>query len=941
MEEVKKGKAPGNGNGPKRDKARENLGKNILQLFGRVPGKFLALTENIIQETLKIDAGKTQWAVSFLITAGKIAALANPDDNVVYVVRHLRSKQRKIFRYRSNELVSLLNQRYFNAVGRFLEKRLGEGNRSILADRRFLERYDDELGLPVEILRQVINCFVDAGLLKWTHEGKLNYTAQGRNSQLDYYALKSAFVSQRFFERVTFLLPKRARVDSLADVEKITKEHDEKMRADVISASTVKSRVKFMHFSELLAGHQDFDIKFLNQVFTQLSALPQEKRPDIMIISGLVQGSFRHRQKNRRLTLVAGLESEMEQFKIARLVINECLKLGIKVIYNRGNDDREICEMRTYDAITIMANQANPQKDSAKKTFNYKELDDLKQTRAYDFHFRFQWDVAFPYMLRCGRRLLSADEVGKRFGGRRMEEYLMLLEAYHALAEGQPLPDPFYAQVLAVDNIPLPEKEFNDFKITSDFDLKVAAVNGPEFFTLWEKHNLNLTPTTMQSDSLKTARSIVGQLKAMSDKVPNALVIEHQQQNIGVLEDETLVVSLPGMHSAHLKRNALVSEVQIDPSRRKLTTRRELFTAGACAITWENRRYLIDFYNESLLKKAGSLKERTVVALLSDWQTGSVTARPDLQAKAMDYILHEIMAKHPTYLAFAGDIIQGRNYPEMPNENVRMGLVRTHDQQEFVRQMLLNSFDGVPVENLLHLQSVGITPGNHEWNSLHKMTGETYMGLLVGTLRDFMRYNKLETPVTYYDKVATEQGEHFNAWAGVLAVGDYGVLIQHLIMERGGKGGGGGLPAAQAKTLIEGTGKLLRNIDVILTGHWHEPNYCLVNDKLAVVNGSLAGLSGYEFQLGYRPTMGTILVHLGAGLPPTLEIVTTEMLAEYSPKGYYSDANLAKLGFTTDAGWNPRRHGFSLVPGEPQSAIQKALWSTVDDINWKLQSTLK
>lgn len=929
----------GKDNGPKRDKLRESLGKKILHLFGRVPGKFLALTETIIMESLSIDAGKVQWAMSPLIDGGKIAALTDPQGNVIYVVRNLRSKQRKIFRYKSSELVSLLNKKYFDDVGKFIEKRL-TGSKYILADRKFLERFDDELGMPIELLRQAILCFADAGLIKWTKEGKLSYTSDGKSSFLNYYALKSAFISQRFFRDVTFLLPKRARIDTLADVEKVHEEHDERVRADVLPASTAKQRVKFMNLAELLAGHQDFDIKFLNQIFARLAALPQEERPDIMIISGLVQGSFQHRQKNRRLTLVQGLESEMEQFRIARFVIDECRKLGIKVIYNRGNDDREICEMHTYDALLIMANQSKPQKDSAKKTLNYKQLDDLKQTKAWLFHHRFQWDVVFPYMLRSGRRLYSADEVGKKFG-QRIEEYLMLLETHYALVNNLPVPDPFYAQVLAVDNIPLPGKEFGDFRVTADFDLKVGSPDNPEFFMLWEKHNFNLTPTTMQGDSLKVARAIMGQLKAMSNKAPNALIIEHQQQPAGVLEDETLIVSLPGMHSAHLKRGSFVSEVQIDPSRRKLTTRRELFTAGACAITWENHRYLIDFYNEALLKKAGSLKERTVVALLSDWQTGSVTMRPDLQVKALDYILHEVMAKYPTYLAFAGDIFQGRNYPEMPNENVRMGLVRTYDQQEFDRRMLLNSLRSSPLENLLKLQGVKLAAGNHEVNTSHKMTGDTHMGFLTCTLRDFMDYHNLSIPVTYCDKLATENGEHFNAYAGVQNVGDYNVLIQHMIMERGGKGSGGGLPAAQAKTLIEGTGKLLRNIDIILTGHWHEPNYCLVNNKLAVVNGSLAGLSGYEYQLGYRPTMGTVLIHLGAGLPPTLEIVTAKMLMEYSPKGYYSDANLAKLGFTTDKGFNPRRHGFSLVPGEPQSAIQKSLWSIVDDINWKLQSTLK
>lgn len=144
------------------------------------------------------------------------------------------------------------------------------------------------------------------------------------------------------------------------------------------------------------------------------------------------------------------------------------------------------------------------------------------------------------------------------------------------------------------------------------------------------------------------------------------------------------------------------------------------------------------------------------------------------------------------------------------------------------------------------------------------------------------------------------------------------------------------------------------SIDAMLTGHYHHPSWHMVNDKLGVINGSIAGTSGYEWWRGYNPVIGTTVLHLGGGLPPKLEILTEEALLNYKPRGYYSDENLARKGFNTDRGFDSREHGFGRlrvrdtdaegVPQQkklPQSALQKALWDKVEDILRGVTANLK
>lgn len=939
---------------------QKRLSEKILNLFGRGDGKYIILTQAILVKALGLDKGQVQWAISPLLenngdVPAKVSALTNQAGEVIYVVRKLTQNKHK-FRYTSAELVGWLNPKYFDAVAEFIGDLLADSQPAYLNDA-LLAKYDHKLELPGEILKQVIHCFVEAGLIKFAKGSRLVESDLGRNTRLGYDALKNAFIAQRFTGQE--IVARQSVISSLDDVERMYNRHNEATRVKTLKITLDKPEVKIQGWMEALLGNADSALAFMNRRLDYLEKMPKANLPDILVISGIIQGGFQHEEKDRRLTLA--MKSENDQWRAAKMVFDRFLKLGIKkVIYNCGDDDQKLWANHTVDALMIMQQwnqpkKGGPAKDTAKRSVSYHQLDKLKQSKAWDFHYDFQARVVFEYMLRCGRRLLSADEVGEKYG-RRMEEYLMLLETYASLKKGLGVPDQFYSQVLQVENIPVPGKEFQDFVVTMDFNAEIKLSTG-KVIRLWERHDWNLTPTAMKQDPTKFARSLMGQLEAAGaakreeivdgkkivvNELPHLFAIEHQEQCNGVLQGRTLVTSHPSVRATSLNRDGITGRVQKDKGRRLLTTRGELSSPATQAITLtSDSRVLIELHNDRLMEKMSISPERVTVAFLSDWQTGSVTARPDLQVLSMDYILQQQMLKNPVYLVFCGDIIQGRNYPDMPNENVRMGLVRIRDQQRFVRTMLRNSLESVPKPNYKNMKRVMLSDGNHEWNSSYKLTGDTHSDYLTCLFEYFFRYNDINVPVKYYDKVQSAYGEHWHSHTAVEEIAGYTFLSQHYILERGGKGGSGGLHTNPARVLFEGTGDMVQEVDIICSGHFHSPTYQLVNDKIILVNGSWAGTSGYEWMLGYRPMMGTMFIHLGGGLPPVVEIVTQKTMHDYKPRGYYSDENLAKvLGLVTDKGWNSREHGFARIPGQPQSALQKALWGTVDEVGWTMNSSL-
>lgn len=669
---------------------------------------------------------------------------------------------------------------------------------------------------------------------------------------------------------------------NLAD---IYADNDANSQVDQVSVETDQSNIKVLHMAELLLGHKDSDVGFYSRVLEAVKDDP----PDVIVLSGLMQGDFRFLEKRRQATLVPGITKMSEQFKFAKELLDSARDIA-PVVYNMSNDDRRICEDYTISVFKEMLGLAN------KADVPYWKIDQMRQHPKWQEHLRFQIDTVFPYCLRQGRSLDS------------IEEYMELYE----------------------DGVTQPE---DNLFITDDVDLELLTKKS--VYTEQIRHYMGFSPQPMYMNHMKTPMDAVGQLRANGKQAPDGLVIQHNQEAVGVNKDETWVISLGGLLRASnfLHSKGSKTDAAGDVSRRLITTRRRAPYPNATEVErTDDGRTLITIFNDALMEKSFSLPERTAVTLFCDWQTGSITARPDLQVKFMDYV-HEKLGMMAVALFVGGDIVHGRNYPDFPSESQSTGLMSMESQIAFAKSLITESIQHLSKSDVENLVKVIVEPGNHEWNSgTQKWHGYSFTEYIRDAYEGMYLRRGIEPRVAFHNALVTPKGEFVRSFTGVDYLGSNGVTVQHFALERGAKGGMSGLPVYQAQEHDTGLGELKANIDYQLYGHWHHPQYGVFGNKLAIVGGSLAGLSGYEWWRGYRPVISGTLLHIGGGKPPQIEFVSERFLSErVVRKGRFTSGTLKSEGYKDDREFDSARHGIFMPRRYPKSALQKSILHMMQD----------
>jgi hypothetical protein len=413
------------------------------------------------------------------------------------------------------------------------------------------------------------------------------------------------------------------------------------------------------------------------------------------------------------------------------------------------------------------------------------------------------------------------------------------------------------------------------------------------------------------------------------------LVTMHNQEAVGVSTQNSWVVSAGGLIRARNFFGARGSKTDApgDVSRRLVTTRRRIPSPSATMHErTDDDRHIITVFSETLNEKAHSIPERMTIAELCDLQTGSITARPDILAKYLDYIRTRAIGERATALFFGGDMMHGRNYPNFPMESQMTGLMAMDSQEAFNTNLFQEAFKDVSKEELDGLMKVLVQPGNHEWNSgtlkWHGYSFTTYMRNLFEKMYARAGYsdNEIAARVQSHEAVITPKGEYASGYTGVEYFGDMGVLIQHYLLERGGKGSGGDIPVYQAHNFVTGAGDLMKNVDIFMAGHWHHPQYGVFGDKVSLVGGSIAGISDYELKRGYRPTIAGTLLHIGGGLPVQIEFVSEQNLhAHKITTGGFSEKVLKAEGYKDDREFDAIKHGIFLPDRFAKSGLQKKI----------------
>lgn len=662
-------------------------------------------------------------------------------------------------------------------------------------------------------------------------------------------------------------------------------EHDRWVDEVEIAAENNKT----LYISELLIGHHDSAGDFYDQVVDRIAKLPHAEKPSMVVLGALMQGDFKHTQKPRRVTLEPEFQKMSSQFAEARRRVDQFLDLGLTVIYNMSPEDHRIAYDYTVEVFREMQNLA--------KEVGPASQDKMRAHPQWQIHLDFQNRVVLPYCLDKGRSLNPG-------------EYY---ELWDRCQKGENLaPKDF----IVTDDV--------NITINKDYHTKIRAYMG-------------FSPEPQYQDPLKPASQFIENALANNIPIPDALVMQHNHELVGSSFGDTWLLSTGAAFEPRnfIETRGSKSDARGDISRRLNTTRRRVHAPSA--VTHEHTddgRDIFTIDNEKLNSKSRSLA-RTVVLLTCDHQIGSITARPDILLKEIDLFRQRVSEVGRGAIQMAGDMSHGRNYPDFPSESQSTGLMAMDSQLRFNERLWRMAFSDMTKRDWDKLQSIVIQPGNHEWNSgTDKWHGYSFvdnhrLAFEVMLARVGYSDQQIKERIKTFDAFTTPKGEVARAFTGIERYGDYGFLNQHFLLARGGKGSGGGSPIYQVPEYVNGLADLAKNIDLYGVGHWHHGAFGLFGDKLGFIAPAKAGQSGYETWRGYRPGIGSLMIHIGGGAPVQLEFVPESTLHNHKIK----KGDFANPGFKDDRGHNPQVHGLREGNHVPKSGLQKAVLQLEQDIS--------
>ncbi len=747
---------------------------------------------------------------------------------------------------------------------------------------------------------------------------------------------------------LTLIPPSRsnAPVTSFENIIDAHEDAAEGMKVDTISVGVNKPSIKVLTLTESMFGYNSSDPKFFARAL-ETAAAHKETKPDVVVVSGILFGGHEYREKT--LKGVTSMDVD-RQFQTAKFALSEVAKkTGAVVVYSMGDNDHEVARDIALNALRTLRKTAG-KLGKPGDFLSIEQQDQLIRDPEFIHHLRVATNIMYEYCLRAGRSLRSKEEMERLTKSKETpDEYTLVYNAYNTLLAGGKL-DQSVKKLIDVNAIPVPGTEHNDFFVEDNFNLasRVQGADRTRDRLTMYRHNLKLSGgQILYGNPLDTSKSAMHQLLAQGQHL-DALVTMHHHMAVGAMTaDGSWAHSTAGLLKPGADALEYTGEVYGNkgPHTRQITSRRALSVPGAeIHEDTADGRHIVHFMNDELLNLAHKSKERVTIAQFIDWQTGSVTMRPDYQIKFLDMVKQKLLNNEKVYIYWGGDIIQGRNYPGMPNENARIGLIKIEDQKEFVLGMLTNMLNDIPADKRRNVVGVSILPGNHEWNSKYADTGDAHIGYLVDYMKNWLgeaySADDVKKMVLAHKAMRTYDGSFMDVFSGTVEVAGYNVYLSHLLLERGAKGGTGD-PINQFDTVVEGQSGLMKDINLALFGHWHHPQYKVVNGKVGIISGSMAGESGYEQQRGYRAAIGGVFTNLGGGLPPSVEFVGQEALENHVIKnGYYSEQQLARRGVKTDSNYQPIADGFIPRRRDASSALQRELWNEIDEILNSASSTM-
>lgn len=725
-------------------------------------------------------------------------------------------------------------------------------------------------------------------------------------------------------------------IHSLDDAEEALDHHNKERAISEVHLETGKPGFTVAPLNSLKIGHQDGldGLKLVRNYVERLDALPEnfEAKPDVLLVTDLMQGVFKHSQSQKRSLLAEGFQSSNAQYRVAHLLLNELKATGIPVVVSMSENDHR--EAKDY-AIGAVREIEGLLSDAEKNDFvHFAQIYKYTQNALFQDFRKFALDYAIPLSQKFGRRLRTSDELYVDTGGRISQSEFMY--AYQHVKFGHRLiPE---VGISEEDIIELGTWNADKSLIYVDDCNLVMHTNDGREETIEYRHALGLTAESLLGNHMINPMKLMGSVAMAAtsgDTLPTALMTGQQQEAVMATHSGADIISNTGLTNPmdSLSTRAFNRRTTGDTSLRAFTTRRRAWTPGIYEYSRPAKgvvRYTL--YDKDILERSESIPRMAIITF-NDWQIGSPTAHPDLVLHAQA-LAQQYADRMPVAIHGEGDFKHGFIYPNMAREAQAVGLFDLDSQSEVTNGLIADTWTEAPKVIKKGVFDVMWLPGNHDEAQRVRLPANHSRNVddTMQTWREVLDNEdvvKDDTIVRTERVFQSHDGTPVPTWIGRPRYGDVNMAIAHFhINSKNYKGGSGGLAVYDPFKRLEGMG-IYEDVQIASGAHHHNRMHTKVNGTwIDIGDANAAGQSEFESMLGMHHSNNSVKVReIGGGLPETITYYTEEPLMaipiEYGP---YSKERLADAGYFDDPGANPLAYSMYSVDGSPRTAEQKRLW---------------
>ncbi len=723
--------------------------------------------------------------------------------------------------------------------------------------------------------------FVERGLLSF-EDDKYAKTKHGHEFGIDAQSVKTLDAMELENKLHVKSEEKAPDFKSLGEVSAALKKNREDLTVHPVDLNDEigsKSAVTLLLGAEFLFGNQDTAMELLEWALTQT-------RPDISLVTGLVQGTFSAVQtkKARVLAEEQKLNKIGPQISSAGLLLKALERITKGTVgVVQGDDDFMTAE--NYANIAMLAEGHSWTFGINKKSLSA-ELNRQLFIREQRLKQYIQWENIIPYWYRIGRSLKNAAEMYEAIGVPK-SEYRLIIEILCALRNHFPYPKEYEEMV----NVPALQGNVGR-RIVSPDSLSLK---------FWDKeirlvHSTQFSDVTQYVDPLATLEKITRHMGARDIKMPWMTIDGHQEFFYGTYFQGHWVMTLPGMQDATLaaqyRKKVFHTRVLTSKAHRQNTFRKSPATPGMPEFTFlkDGRirlRLLNDTTKRVLEAQRGKPEESAYICYVNDTQFGSITMQPEFLMKYMDYSLYACKA---TRLRFNGDILQSVMYANVFAENRPIRLVSVDSQQRFAVAVMVPLIHDAPA-----LRCVNAWMGNHEWATWgNSLTGENALYFLEAELKGFIEGQKRAGKNPLLSDASTISRI---MWKKTVNPGPDRILYPMFMEKVGGftiayahqwqPFGGGRTPVDQPRKWLSNMADAAGPLDLLMGGHLHSLWWAQEYGKFLLQNAAAASQSGYELARGLMSTVMFTQLHVSNRTGITIEFIPWQFLQKYRCRSPY------------------------------------------------------